>query len=131
MTKPSGPRRGSPAPYRVKIYGNRDGTTLTYPAGVQPPNAPTTLSAGQVVDLGQITNQDFEIKGEQRVRRSRPSPQAAQVIDPGGQTLKAEGDPAQSQPIAVEQYRDKYVFLAPTDYEANYVDIIASASAPR
>ena len=38
----------------VRIFGNVDGTTLSYPAGA-PPNAPQTIAAGQVVDLGVAT----------------------------------------------------------------------------
>ena len=34
------------------------------------------------------------------------------------------GDPAQSISTAVEQYRLKYVFLAPTDYPVNFVDVV-------
>ena len=34
------------------------------------------------------------------------------------------GDPAASMATAVEQYRTKYVFLAPTDYLESYVDIV-------
>jgi hypothetical protein len=36
-----------------------------------------------------------------------------------------QGDPAQTSVAAVEQYRSKYVFLAPEDYIANFVDIVA------
>jgi hypothetical protein len=36
-----------------------------------------------------------------------------------------QGDPDQSLATAVQQYRTKYVFLAPTDYEQNYATVIA------
>jgi IgGFc binding protein len=125
VTKPSGPS-GTPVPHWVKLYGNRDGTTLTYPSGVMPAGAPTTLSAGQVVDLGQVTD-DFEIKGNHEFAMS-VFLLAASIVDPGDPTM-GKGDPSQSLPIAVEQYRDKYVFLAPTDYEVNFVDIIGPIGA--
>ena len=45
----------------------------------------------------------------------------AELINPGG----LAGDPAQSVATAAEQFRLKYVFLAPTDYDSNFVDIIS------
>ncbi len=54
VTRPSGPNR-SPVQHVVKLYGHADGTKLTY-GEVRPPRAPSTLMAGQVVDLGRITS---------------------------------------------------------------------------
>jgi hypothetical protein len=39
------------------------------------------------------------------------------------------GDPSQSNAVGVEQYRSKYVFLAPSDYTESYVDITMPTSA--
>jgi hypothetical protein len=36
-----------------------------------------------------------------------------------------EGDPSESLMASVEQYRTKYVFLAPDDYDFNFADIVA------
>jgi IgGFc binding protein len=46
-----------------------------------------------------------------------------QVID------HPRGDPSQTNVVAVEQYRLKYVFLAPTDYEVSYVDVVGPSDA--
>jgi hypothetical protein len=38
--------------------------------------------------------------------------------------LQKKGDPSLSNAIAVAQYRSKYVFLAPDDYDVSYVDVV-------
>lgn len=121
VTVPTSPH-GKTIGHVVRIYGNVDGTTLTYPAGVQPPKAPTTINAGQVVDLGQV-GQDFEITGDHEFAVGSFQ-LGAEIVDPGAQAPNQKGDPAQSLSTAVEQYRTKYIFLAPGDYEESYVDVI-------
>src|SRR5262249_47925496 len=108
-------------PHQVKLYGNVDGTALTYTAGT-PPNAPTTINAGQVVDLGQVAI-DFEIAGDHEFGVATYQ-LGAEVVDPGKQAPNQRGDPSQSLATAVEQYRKKYVFLAPADYDVNFVNVI-------
>lgn len=115
VSMPTGPN-GTGVSQVVRIHGNVDGTVLTYPAGA-PPGAPTTINAGQVVDLGAVA-QNFEIQGDHEFAVATFQ-QGADAINPGGML----GDPAQSISTAVEQYRLKYVFLAPTDYPVNYVDV--------
>jgi hypothetical protein len=39
------------------------------------------------------------------------------------------GDPAMALAVPIEQYRDEYLFHAPTNYETNYVDITAPTGA--
>ncbi|MBK8998976.1 MAG: IgGFc-binding protein [Myxococcales bacterium] len=120
VTAPTGPN-GKSVGQLVRLVGNADGTTLGYPAGA-PPNAPTSLDAGQVVDLD-VVNDDFEIEGSQAF--------AIVTFQLGGSIVDADkapherrGDPSQSAPVSVEQYRKKYVFLAPDDYDESYVDIV-------
>jgi IgGFc binding protein len=125
VAPPTGPLGNVPG-YVVHIYGNVDGTQLTYPSGA-PPNAPTTINAGQVVNLGRIT-QAFEIKGDHEFAVGTFM-MGGSVIDPSAQQGKQEGDPSQSQAVAVEQYRTKYVFLAPTDYDISYADVITPSNA--
>jgi hypothetical protein len=110
----------------VRIYGNVDGTSLTYP-GQKPPGAPATISAGQVVDLG-VVSQDFEIVGDHAIAVESFS-LGAQLSDPDVPINEAKGDPDQSQMTAVEQYRTKYIFLTPTDYDVSRVDIVMPLSA--
>jgi hypothetical protein len=136
VTRPAGPN-GDVVAHQVRIYGNVDGTHLTYnPA--QPPGCPPTINAGQVVECGvacpPITDvtqtyncgtvaQDFEVKGDQPFAVGMFT-LGASVVDPGTLPPNQKGDPAQSFATAVEQFRAKYVFLAPDDYPVNYVDIV-------
>ncbi|WP_146650309.1 IgGFc-binding protein [Labilithrix luteola] len=116
VEQPTGPYGAVPG-HVVRIYGNVDGTKLTYPQDA-PKNAPATIDAGQVVDLG-IVEQDFEIVGDQAF--------AVITLMLGGNAVDPdtnEGDPSMSSLVAVEQYRTKYVFLAPDDYDTSYVDAV-------
>jgi hypothetical protein len=115
VARPTGPS-GTPVSHYLRIYGNFDGTTLTYPAGA-PEGAPATLAAGEVADLG-IVDQDFEVRADQPVAVS--SFLLGAPLSGNGSSL---GDPSQSVAVAVEQYRTSYVFLAPRDYPVSFVDV--------
>ena len=120
-TSPSGETPG----HVVRFYGNVDGTNLTY-LGAKPPACPTTLSAGQVVDCGVVTN-DFEVKGDHEF--GVDSFQLGSELVDFGNPQNPRGDPSQSAVIAVEQYRTKYLFLAPDDYDVSYVDVVGTLHA--
>lgn len=122
VTRPTGPG-GAAVPHSVRLFGVFDDTTLEYP-GSPPAGAPTSLSAGQVVDLG-IVDQDFEISGNQGFQIATFM-LGQTVVDPA---LSGRGDPAQSTVASLEQYRDKYVFLAPDDYDVSYADIVMPMDA--
>jgi hypothetical protein len=117
VSVPTGPGGNMPG-HIVRIFGNVDGTQLTYPSGAQPAGAPSTINAGDVVDLG-IVAADFEIKGDHEFAVGSFM-LGADIIDP----FNSEGDPAMSFSTTVEQYRTKYVFLAPSDYDLSFVDVV-------
>ena len=141
VARPPGPN-GDVVAHQVRIFGNVDGTNLTYnPAA--PPGCPATINAGQVVECGNpecpamvditqtlgttcgTTNADFEVTGDQPFAVGTFT-LAASLVDPNPpMNMLAEGDPAQSIVPANEQFRVKYVFLAPDDYTVSYVDIVA------
>jgi hypothetical protein len=123
VAQPTGPR-GNAVGHLVRIYGNFDGTTLTYTPNT-PGTCPTMVNAGDVVDCG-IVNEDFEVKGTNSFAVGVFS-QGASVVDPTTGAPDQQGDPDQSLAIAVEQYRAKYVFLAPSDYQENYAVVIEPA----
>ncbi len=125
VTVPTSPK-GNVVGHVVRIYGNADGTTLTYPSG-KPGGAPTKIAAGQVADLG-IVNQSFEIVGDHEFAVGSFQ-LGAELVDPNTISPKQQGDPAQSLATAVEQYRKKYVFLAPADYEVSFVDVVQPLGA--
>jgi hypothetical protein len=119
VTVPSGPY-GTPIGHVVRFYGNEDSTMLTY-SPAMPPGCPATLAAGEVADCG-VVQFDFEVTGTQEFAVGSFM-LGGSIVDPKG----GLGDPSQSFMAAVEQYRTKYVFLAPGDYETNFADIVAPA----
>jgi len=120
VTVPTGPG-GAAVGHVVRLYGNVDGTTLTY-APARPGGCPATLDAGTVADCGTVAA-DFEVRGDHEFGVGSFM-LGAQVVDPQPDVTKEKGDPSMSVAVAVEQYRTKYVFLAPDDYDVNFVDIV-------
>src|SRR5262249_29591729 len=125
VTRPTGPN-GQPVGHLVRIYGNFDGTTLTY-APAAPAGCPNTIGAGEVLECG-IVDTDFEVKGDHAFAVGMWS-QGASVIDPMPASPQQKGDPSQTLSTAVEQYRSKYIFLAPDDYDVSFADVIAPHGA--
>lgn len=105
----------------LRLYGNFDGTELSY-SGARPASAPERLDASDVVSLE--VHDAFEVHGSQ--------PFAIGIFIKGGEVqtpgeAPTVGDPAFALAVPVAQYRDRYVFLAPTDYLVSYADILAPA----
>ncbi|MGH7296432.1 MAG: IgGFc-binding protein [Polyangiaceae bacterium] len=121
VTQPTGPLANAVV-QNVRIYGEFNGTTLTY-APSQPTNCPTSISAGQVVNCGQV-QQDFEVNGSQPFGVAMFL-DGASIVDPSTAAPNQQGDPSETMAVAVKQYRTNYVFLAPSDYTNNFVDVIA------
>lgn len=121
VTVPTGPL-GTAVGHIVRIFGNVNGTTLTY-SPQKPAQCPTSINAGQVVDCGQVA-QDFEVKGNNEFAVASFQ-LGGTIVDPMG----GKGDPSQSFAVAVEQYRGTYIFLAPSDYDVSYVDIVGPTGA--
>lgn len=114
----------------VRLIGNVDGTTLTYEN--QPAGAPTSINAGDIVELPTTTS--FRVTGTQ--------PFAAISVTYGGWKQGTEagcsagdiqfpcsGDPDITQEVTPEQFRKQYTFLAPTNYDKNYADILVPDGA--
>jgi hypothetical protein len=120
VTVPTGPN-GVPVGQVVRLVGNVDGTALTWTGG-RPSNAPTTINAGQVVDLGRV-NTDFRVTGDKAFGLATLM-LGGSIVDAQSPAQSRKGDPSMSFPSAVEQYRDSYIFLAPRDYDVSYVDIV-------
>jgi hypothetical protein len=121
VTAPTGPNKVA-VQRDVRLYGNVDGTMLTY-APSAPGDCPATLNAGQVADCGLVSG-DFEVTGTNEF--------AVGSFMLGGtlvDTAGVLGDPSESLMASVEQYRTKYVFLAPYDYEENFVDVVMPLDA--
>jgi hypothetical protein len=121
VEQPTGPYGGLPGAV-VRLYGNADGTALTYPQGM-PPGAPAAINAGDVVDLG-VVNQDFEVQGTHEFAVASLM-LGGMAVDPS----TGEGDPSISMMVPVEQYLTEYVFLAPDDYDISYADVVQPIGA--
>ncbi|HEX8951932.1 MAG TPA: IgGFc-binding protein, partial [Polyangia bacterium] len=124
VTAPPGPD-GTVVGHTVRLVGNVDGTHLTYNPAMA--GAPATLNAGQVVDIGP-TPTDFEVTGDHEFA-AETIMQGGSVVDPNAPGTMQRGDPSESLFFAVEQYRTGYLFLAPSDYDVNYVVIVAPTTA--
>jgi hypothetical protein len=123
-TTPNGAVKGG---HIVRIYGNEDGTNLTYKDGA-PSGAPTMINAGETVEFGPITT-SFEVDGDK--------PFAVGSFMLGGALqgsgncpgYPCPGDPSFSMEVTPEQFRKTYTFLAPTDYDTNFADILVPTGA--
>lgn len=103
----------------VRIVATADGTTLTYDP-VQP-GAPSQLGvAGSYVEIP-LTAADFAIKSS--------SPVLVAEYFTGQDQGGGAGDPAMALAVATAQYRTSYLFHAPTNYQSNFVNVVAPTNA--
>lgn len=99
----------------VRVVATEPGTTLVYDPPVA--GAPSSIAAaGQYIEIGPV-NIDFQITSNHPIMVV----QYMQGQAAGGGT----GDPAMAMVVPARQYRTNYLFHAPTNYEANYVNITA------
>jgi hypothetical protein len=122
VTAPSGPK-GTAVQYTVRVYGGLNAANLTFTPSVA--GAPATIGAKSVAEFD--TTSSFVVSGSD-VFSIGVLQKSGQIVDPtpaAGQQQK--GDPSLSFVSAVEQWRDRYIFLAPSDYDVNYADVIVPA----
>jgi hypothetical protein len=120
-TSPNGMVKGG---HVVRIYGNFDGTTLTY-APSAPTGAPTTVGAGAVVEFGPVSDA-FTVEGTQPFVVGSFMVGGSLQAPPGDAcpNFPCRGDPSMSMEVTPQQFRKAYTFLAPADYETNFADIL-------
>ncbi len=119
VTVPTGPL-GAPVQHVVRLYGNVDNTQLTYPGAN--PGLPSVINAGEMIELAGVS-QDFEIIGDHELTV------ASFQYGQGPVSSASKGDPSQSFMTTVEQYRLKYVFLSPDDYDLSFADVVQPLDA--
>jgi hypothetical protein len=125
-TSPSGMVKGG---HMVRIYGNVDGTTLSY-APAAPAGAPTTIAAGAFAEVGPITDA-FTVEGNHPFVVGSFMP-GGSLQAPAGDScpnFPCRGDPSMSMMVTPQQFRKTYTFLAPADYESNFADILVPDGA--
>lgn len=123
VAPPAGPD-GAATAHLVRIYGNTDGTTLTYSPS-RPGTCPPAINAGESYDCG-ILGDAFEVQGNHAFAVTTFL-LGARYGSPQGTDRR--GDPSASNAVAVEQFRTSYLFLAPDDYAGSFVDVTAEKSA--
>lgn len=124
VTTPTRPS-GGPGLHVVRFIGNRDGTKLTY-APSKPSGCPDTLGAGEVAECEGAVSADFVVSGTQEFGITSFMVGSSMYEKP---TAKAKGDPSQTIFASTEQFRKKYLFLTPDDYEVSYAVIVGPESA--
>ncbi|MBM4376028.1 MAG: IgGFc-binding protein, partial [Deltaproteobacteria bacterium] len=103
----------------VRVVATADATTLSYDPAQ--PGAPTQLNvAGSYVEIP-LTAADFAIQASKPVM-------VAEYFT-GQQQGGGAGDPAMTLAVATAQYRTSYLFHAPTNYESNFVNVVAPTKA--
>jgi hypothetical protein len=135
---------GNAVGHVVRLYGNVDGTHLTYPEG-KPAGAPDTINAG---DMAQIPpppaggSACFTLPGHCMLADSfivegdQPFAVASFMVggtlqNPGTDptNTNVQGDPSMTMEVTPEQFRKDYTFLAPADYLENFADILVPMGA--
>jgi hypothetical protein len=135
---------GTSVGHVVRIYGNKDGTVLTYPEG-KPEGAPDMINEGDVFQIPPLpvgtpaescltaankcmTNMPFVVEGTEAFA-------VASFMVGGGvqigvpQDQNAPGDPSFSMEVTPQQFRREYSFLAPADYDTNFADVLVPEGA--
>lgn len=102
----------------IRIVATQPNTEVTYDPAVG--GAPTTIAApGEFIEFS--TDQDVVVEANEPVVVA----EYMHGQSAGGNT----GDPAFALGIAKDQYRQDYLFHAPTNYEDNFVNVVAPAGA--
>ena len=122
ITPPVGPN-GAKGAHLVRFYGNRDGTTLNY-APSRPAACPATLAAGEVADCGLVSG-SFVVQGNQEFGVAGFGVGA----DHYANNADGRGDPDQTVFASALQFRTRYLFLAPDDYEESYAVVTGPITA--
>ena len=121
VAPPTGPDLRVPG-HMVRFFGNVEGTKLTY-TDMKPANAPDTLQAGEVLEIGPVT-EAFVVTADQPFAIASIM-LGGTIQDPGG----TRGDPSLTMEVTPQQFRRQYTFLAPVSYLENYADILLPMGA--
>jgi len=135
---------GNSVGHVVRIYGNKNGTTLTYPEG-KPPGAPDMINEGDVFQIPALPigtpaadcltvadkcmlSTPFVVEGSEAFAVA--SFMVGGILQmPGTDATTSQGDPSFSMQVTPEQFRKEYTFLAPADYLENFADLLVPSGA--
>lgn len=142
VAPPSAPN-GTVFGHVVRIYGNVDGTTLTY-SGTRPAGAPDVIDAGEVVQIPPLASNCSSDPGhcvieEPFIVEAQADHAFAVMSFMVGGVLQmpstntpddpSRGDPSHTMVVAPEQFRKEYTFLAPADFVDSYADVVVPTGA--
>jgi hypothetical protein len=104
---------------QIRIVATEANTHLTY----DPPQAGAPATIANAGDFITIPNNaaSFKVSADHKIL-------VAQFME-GSQAGGGTGDPSMALAVPIEQFRTQYLFLAPTNYETNYVDVTAPVGA--
>jgi hypothetical protein len=108
---------GQPDNMYVRVLSAADNNKITFDPPVNPG---VTLNAGKWIEIGPV-QQDFRVLGSDKLLVAQYSVGENFSSDTGA----GAGDPDLSVAIPTEQYRLEYVFLAPSTYTYNLVNVVA------
>jgi len=105
----------STSPHVVRIEAVDKDTHVTFDPAFQPP---ATLQPGtQPLELDSV-KQDFRVQADQPVLITQYM--EGQTAVPSG-----SGDPSMAVVVPTAQYRKKYLFIASSSYDTNFVNVVA------
>jgi hypothetical protein len=115
VSAPVVPGQAAPGYAFTRVIAAEDGTTsLTY----DPPNAGWPASVAQLGAYIEVNdNSAFRVTADKKVLVSQ------YMQGNGGSSVP--GDPAMALAVTTPQFRNAYLFHAPTNYQNNYVNVIA------
>src|SRR6185295_3692239 len=110
----------------------------------KPDGAPTMINAGEMVQLPHrispsdlcssvadhcMTSVPFIVEGDKPFAVLSFMVGATLQIPGSGASDGPPSDPSMSMMVTPEQFRQNYTFLAPADYETNFVDVLLPEGA--
>jgi hypothetical protein len=108
----------------VRVIAAQDDTTITYEPDI--PSVGTSLaSVGDFIEIPQHVD-DHLITADKKIIVVEYMESGYAGLPPESDSI---GDPAMALAVATDQYRTSYLFHAPSNYETNYVNIIAPVDA--
>ncbi len=103
----------------IRIVATEANTTLSFEPAL--PGAATTIAnAGDFIEIARQTG-DYKVSSDKKILVA----QFMEGQDAGG----GIGDPSMTLSVAIDQYRESYLFHAPTNYVTNYVNVTAANGA--
>ncbi|MBT8495867.1 MAG: IgGFc-binding protein [Deltaproteobacteria bacterium] len=115
--------RGMNEPDLLRILAQKGGTTVTFdPTPIE--GSCGTLNEGQFCDV--------RVQVDTQITASEPvliGHYLLSVLESNGFTAEGIGDPSLALAVPYEQYRSAYDFLVPSEYDEQYVSVVAQQGA--